>query len=131
MGCTDFLSVKRALPHTDAKYSFPYLARLLVTYAGKTLTFTNPKNAAKFAKTIPLKPDNTSVVDVERDEHRLAMQWGTHVVPLVADWLTDAAHCQEQLAAYWDLIALTSHLKDIWPPFEQYLHAKLETAETE
>ncbi|KAJ1149666.1 hypothetical protein NDU88_002471 [Pleurodeles waltl] len=41
--------------------------------------------------------------------------------PRKADWLKDAAYCQKQRIAYWEMMRLRSHLTDIWLPLQMHL----------
>lgn len=36
----------------------------------------------------------------------------------------DAVYCQEQLAAYWELMLVQSLLKDIWSPLEIFVRSQ-------
>lgn len=41
--------------------------------------------------------------------------------PLLKDWITDVTFCQEQLAAFWELMPIACRPKDIWGPFVNWL----------
>lgn len=57
-------------------------------------------------------------------KHRLAIHWGAFQSPCIKTWIQDIAYCQEQLAAFWDLMPMASHPKDISEPFVTWLKEK-------
>ncbi|KAJ1119652.1 hypothetical protein NDU88_007837 [Pleurodeles waltl] len=58
------------------------------------------------------------------------MHWSWRLTPQKACRLRDAAYCQEQLTAYWEVMPARSCPNDIWYPLDLYLRAHIGREDT-
>ncbi|KAJ1205560.1 hypothetical protein NDU88_000988 [Pleurodeles waltl] len=76
-----------------------------------------------YVKDVPQDMRNLIALLLLLAKHQETMYWGWRLMPRRAGWLRDAAYCQEQLTAYWQLIPARSSPKYIGSPLEMYLSA--------
>lgn len=74
-----------------------------------------------YVKKIPMGVRKLIAMLLLLAKRRIAMTWGRLRPPLLKDWITDVTFCQEQLAAFWELMQVASRPKDIWGPFVNWL----------